>query len=132
MDGWSLKLGATRDASAFRLSTTKKSSGFLKLKNSAEFQSVYKRGARRDSRSFIVFLLANGLDHSRVGLTTPRKLGMAVRRNRIRRRTREILRTAWPLLPRGVDIVVNPRRSACDREFGELKRELLSLLGVSA
>ena len=122
----------TRDACAFRLSTTKKFPGFLKLKNSAEFQSVYKRGARKDSRSFVVFLLANGLDHSRVGLTTPRKLGMAVSRNRIRRRLREILRAAWPSVPRGLDIVVNPRRSACERKFSDLKMELLSLLGVPA
>jgi len=121
----------TRDANAFRLSTTK-FPGFLKLKNSAEFQSVYKRGARKDSRSFAVFLLANGLDQSRVGLTTPRKLGMAVSRNRIRRRVREILRVAWPLVPQGFDIVVNPRRSACEREFSDLKTELLSLLGVPA
>ena len=122
----------TRDANAFRLSTTKKFSGFLNLKNSAEFQSVYKRGARKDSRSFVVFILANGLDYSRVGLTTPRKLGMAVSRNRIRRRVREIFRAAWPVLPRGFDIVVNPRRSSCEREYAELRSELLSLLGVPA
>jgi ribonuclease P protein component len=121
----------TRDANAFRLSTTNKAPGFLKLKKSAEFQSVYKEGARRDSRSFVVFVLANGLDHSRVGLTTPRKLGVAVQRNRIRRRVWEILRLAWPVVPQGVDIVVNPRRSAAEREFEELKSELLSLLGVT-
>ena len=120
----------TRDATAFRLSTTK-TPGFVRLKNSAEFQSVYKGGERRDSRSFVVFLLANGLDRSRVGLTTPRKIGIAVQRNRIRRRVREILRLAWPLVPRGVDIVINPRRSASGREFAELRAELLSLLGVS-
>jgi ribonuclease P protein component len=120
-----------RDANAFRLSTTKKTPGLSKLKNSVEFQSVYKGGARKDSRSFVVFVLANGLDHSRVGLTTPRKLGRAVQRNQIRRRIREILRSAWPSVPRGVDIVVNPRRSASEREFAELKTELLSLLGVS-
>jgi ribonuclease P protein component len=114
------------------LSTTKKFPGFLKLKNSAEFQSVYKRGARKDSRSFVVFMLANGLDQSRVGLTTPRRLGMAVSRNRIRRRVREILRAAWPYFPSGWDIVVNPRRSASERKFSDLKTELLSLLGVPA
>jgi ribonuclease P protein component len=114
------------------LSTTKKTGEFFRLKNSAEFQSVYKKGARKDSRSFAIFLLANGLDHSRVGLTTPRKIGMAVERNRIRRRVREILRGAWPLIPLGFDIVVNPRRSSSGRDFAELKSELLSLLGVHA
>jgi ribonuclease P protein component len=122
----------TRDANAFRLNTTKKSPEVLKLRNSAEFQSVYKEGARKNSRSFVVFLLANGLDHSRVGMTTPRKVGIAVERNRIRRRIREILRRAWPAIPRGFDIVVNPRRSAVARDFEELRTELLVLLGASS
>jgi ribonuclease P protein component len=113
------------------LSTTNRASPFQKLRNSAEFESVYKGGAKKVSRSFVVFVLANGLEHSRVGLTTPRKIGVAVKRNRIRRRVREILRLAWASVPRGVDIVVNPRHSACVREFDELRTELLSLLGVA-
>jgi ribonuclease P protein component len=113
------------------LNTTKNFPDLLKLRNSAEFQSVYKRGARKDSRSFVVFLLANGLEHSRVGLTTPRKMGVAVKRNRIRRRIREILRGASQF-PQGFDIVVNPRRSAMERDFAELRTELMSLLGISA
>ena len=122
----------TRDANAFRLSTTKRTPWFSRLKNSSEFQSVYKGGARKDSRSFVVFVLANGLDQSRVGLTTPRKIGTAVEWNRVRRRVREILRLAGPGVPRGVDIVVNPRRSACSREYAELRTELLALLEVEA
>lgn len=84
------------------------------------------------SRSFVVFMLANGLTHSRVGLTTPRKLGKAVVRNRIRRRVREILRRSWDSIPSGKDIVVNPRSNASAREFDELKNELLTLLGAAA
>jgi ribonuclease P protein component len=79
-----------------------------------------------------VFQLANGLDHSRVGLTTSRRIGIAVERNRIRRRIREILRRASTQIPHGVDIVVNPRRSAVGRDFADLRAELLMLLGVSA
>jgi ribonuclease P protein component len=113
------------------LSTTRNASHFLRLKNSAEFQSVYKGGAKKVSRSFVVFVLTNGLDYSRVGLTTPRKIGVAVERNRIRRRVREIFRLSWMSVPRGFDIVVNPRHSACEREFAELRTELLSLLGIA-
>jgi len=74
--------------------------------------------------------MVNGFGHSRFGLTTPRKLGAAHERNRIKRRVREILRTSKPLLPAGFDIVLNPRRSACEREFDELRTELLLLLGT--
>jgi len=83
------------------------------------------------SRSFVVFTVANGLEHSRFGLTTPRKLGPAHDRNRIKRRVREILRTSRLLFPSGLDIVLNPRRSAAERELGELRTELLSLFGAS-
>ena len=82
-----------------------------------------------NSRSFVVFAVANGLEYSRFGMTTPRKLGPAHDRNRIRRRVREIIRNSQSLLPAGLDIVLNPRRSAFDREFGELRTELLSLFG---
>ena len=110
------------------MSITKGPSRLSRLKNSAEFQLVYKRGARSESRSFVVFVLANGFNNSRVGLTTPRKLGTAVVRNRLRRRVREVLRRDPAAVPVGVDIVVNPRRSACGLEYADLKKELLALL----
>ena len=102
----------------------------FRLRKSADFQNVYARGAKRISRSFAVFVLSNGLSYSRFGLTTPRKLGKAHDRNRVKRRVREILRTSRTLIPTGFDIVVNPRRSANDREFEELRTELVALLGA--
>jgi ribonuclease P protein component len=101
----------------------------FRLRNSAEFKTVYQRGAKKISRSFVVFMLANGLEHSRFGLTTPRKLGPAHERNRIKRRVREILRSFRTGIPSGFDIVVNPRRSVYERDFDELRKELVALLG---
>jgi ribonuclease P protein component len=102
----------------------------FRLRKSAEFQNVYSKGAKRTSRSFVVFALENGLHHSRFGLTTPRKLGKAHDRNRAKRRIREILRTSRPAIPTGFDFVVNPRRSVMDRQFQELRAELIALLGT--
>jgi ribonuclease P protein component len=100
------------------------------LKTAAEFESVYEKGARRSSRSFVLFALPNELARYRFGLTTPRKLGKAHERNRIRRRVRELLRTLEPASKGGFDVVVNPRRSVHDRDFQELRSELLTLLGA--
>ena len=102
----------------------------LKLRNADEFQAVYERGAKKVSRSFVLFALLNGLEHSRFGLTTPRKFGKAHDRNRAKRRVREILRTSRALIPAGFDFVVNPRRSAIQKKFWELRSELLTLLGA--
>jgi ribonuclease P protein component len=103
----------------------------LRLRNPGNFHSVYERGAKKASRSFVVFTLVNGLAHSRFGTTTPRKLGAAHDRNRIKRRVREIIRTSRSQLPEGLDIVVNPRRSVGQRSIEELRSEFLTLLGTS-
>ena len=103
----------------------------LVLRKAAEFKSVYERGAKRLSRSFVVFVLPNGLPQCRFGLTTPRKLGKAHDRNRIKRRVREIIRAADQQLPIGFDWVINPRRSALERPFEDLRSELTGLLGAA-
>jgi len=102
----------------------------VRLRNAAEFRKVYDGGAKRVSRSFVLFALRNGLDYSRFGLTTPRKLGKAHERNRVKRRVREILRTSGAVIPQGFDFVVNPRRSANERGLEELRAELVDLLGA--
>lgn len=65
---------------------------------------------------------------SRFGITVSRKLGRATVRNRIRRRTREILRHHVEELGSGWDIVINPRRTVLEAEFALLDEELMGLL----
>ena len=126
-----------RDENGCQLSTTDRdpvSPGDVRfpkecrLRTATEFKAVYEAGKKKVSRSFVVFVLPNEKDLSRFGLTTPRKLGKAPDRNRIRRRVREILRCGRPDLQAGFDIVVNPRRSALNRDFSKIRSELLSLL----
>jgi len=102
----------------------------VRLRTAAEFNEVYSKGAKRIARLFVVFALQNGLEYSRFGLTTPRKLGKAHVRNRIKRTVREILRTSRAAIPTGFDFVVNPRRSAPKCDIEELRRDLLPLLGA--
>lgn len=112
-------------------STTKRNFAVMALRNAEEFRTVYERGAKQPSRSFVVFAFPNCRTESRFGLTTPRKLGKAHDRNRIKRRIREMVRGCEDRLPGGVDWVINPRRSALDRPFQELRAELLALMGVA-
>ncbi|MGH9487542.1 MAG: ribonuclease P protein component [Terriglobales bacterium] len=90
-----------------------------------EFRAAYEQGLRRSSRHFTVFGLASAQPGVRFGITASRKLGPAVVRNRLRRRTRELLRR----LPAGIAgigcaVVVNPRPSVATAGFAELAREL--------
>jgi ribonuclease P protein component len=121
----------TKDASGWLSNIIDRRFGGVQfLRHAQEFKAVYQRGAKRTSRSFVVFTLPNGLRESRFGLTTPRKLGKAHDRNRIRRRVREILRGA-ARIPPGIDWVINPRRSVLEQPFQELRLELLALMGIT-
>ena len=89
---------------------------------------AYREGKRRSSREFTLFVRPNGLQRSRFGWSIKKALGSAVRRNRIRRRLREILRLHRQEISPGWDIVIHPRSSAATADFSELTRELLKLI----
>lgn len=94
----------------------------------SEYDAVYREGRRRTSREFTIFLRPNGLEISRFGWSIKKALGTAVRRNRIRRRLREILRLHRQEIATGWDIVIHPRSTAATGEFSPLADELVKLL----
>jgi ribonuclease P protein component len=94
----------------------------------SEYDAVYREGRRRTSREFTVFLRPNGLDISRFGWSIKKALGNAVRRNRIRRRLREMLRLHRQEIAPGWDVVIHPRSSAATAEFSALAQELLKAM----
>lgn len=59
-----------------------------------------------------------------VGFTTPRALGGAVVRNRIKRRLREAVRNQLSKVASGWLIVINPRKRCLTAPFPELQREI--------
>jgi ribonuclease P protein component len=91
-----------------------------------EFRAAYELGMRRSSPHFTVFGLAAapGSDADRFGITVSRKLGGAVVRNRLRRRTRELLRRLPGSPGPACDLVINPRPSVATADFGGLAEEL--------
>jgi ribonuclease P protein component len=76
----------------------------------------------------LIRFVANGRDHDRFGISTGRRLGGAVRRNRVRRRVREILRQLPNDTGHGWDILIVARPAAVDASFAELGSAIERLL----
>ena len=65
----------------------------------------------------------------RVGFTVSRQVGNAVKRNRVRRRLREIARMVMPAQARpDLDYVLVGRQAALSRDFATLRQELVEAL----
>jgi ribonuclease P protein component len=105
----------------------------VRLLRHSDFERVYKQGRRHFAAHMTVFYLtrAEG-DGMRVGFTVGRVLGGAVERNRIKRRLRSAVRLHWPELPRSIDVVVNPKKSALRADFSALGKEISRAFEVMA
>ena len=96
------------------------------IRQRAEFQAVYDKGRKHQGRHMLIFSLAREGQPARLGIAATRKMGIAVERNRAKRRVRELFRQ-HPA-PAGFDIVVVPRRSLIGASFSSLEAEYVATL----
>ena len=75
----------------------------------------------------VLYARPNRLGLNRVGITTGKKRGTAVVRNRARRRMREVYRLNEHLFRPGYDIVVVARHRCVTADFQKLTKGYLSL-----
>jgi ribonuclease P protein component len=98
------------------------------LRKRAEFLAANK-GLRNARPGFVLLTLANAGQGKRFGVTVTKKIGNAVVRNRMKRRFRELLRTALPGegLP-DTDHVLIGREGGVERDFATMRDELSAAL----
>ncbi|HZU26620.1 MAG TPA: ribonuclease P protein component [Bryobacteraceae bacterium] len=102
-----------------------------RILRSTDFRRVYEHGQRFSGPFFAAFLLSQAREQGegpRIGFTVPRAFGIAVRRNRAKRRLREQVRLRLADIAPQWDIVLNPRRSLLEAGPDELRREVDRLI----
>lgn len=95
-----------------------------RLRTSAEFDRVFRRGVRLDGALFLLVAAPNDREHDRLGLAVSRRVGGAVTRNRVRR----LLRESFRGLERGervsADLVIVGKPGLAGSGLDEVSREL--------
>ena len=76
----------------------------------------------------MVFLLNNGMQKNRLGISVSKKAGHAVARNRIRRRLKETFRLLELCILPGHDLIILPRQNILDAGFADIKSQMSYLL----
>jgi ribonuclease P protein component len=95
-----------------------------RLRRRVEISRVQRRGRRWRGKLLTVVWLAGDATGARLALAVSRKVGNAVRRNKVKRRVREVFRHAASGLPRGTDLLVIATPAASAASFAELSHEL--------
>ena len=98
-----------------------------RLRRRGDFLRVQNGSRRVHTAHFIILLApdANSGVASRLGVTVGRRIGCAVRRNRIKRLVREVYRRNRALFPRDCDVVLVARSGAERLDYGSVRDELV-------
>jgi ribonuclease P protein component len=101
-----------------------------RLQANADFQRIRRGGNSWAHPLLVLSALPNDLGHSRFGFVTGQRIGRAVKRNQIKRRMREAVRTRAQKgeIVEGWDIVFIARRPIRDASFQQVDQAIGLLL----
>jgi ribonuclease P protein component len=92
----------------------------------ADFRAAMRGGRRVRTAHLTVHLAGTG--ETRFGFVIPKTVGIAVVRNRVRRRLRTINREVLATRPQDGDVVVRVLPGAADVDWAQLRTEFLEAL----
>ena len=99
----------------------------FRVKTHEDFQEVIKEKKTVSNRIYVLYYKKNELNHSRVGISSSKKLGNAVTRNKIRRQIRMMAQQVINF-DNSIDYCIIVKKSYLEQTFEDNKKELSILL----
>ncbi len=100
---------------------------YVSLKNYNEFRTVYTNGKIYSNKFLVMYVLENGTDINRLGISVSKKVGNSIVRHRLTRLIRECYRLNVDYLLKGYDIVIVARVNLKDKSYKETESAFLHL-----
>jgi len=105
----------------------------LRIRRRSEYLEIQDKGVKVHGRGFLGLLVRRPDDRAaRLGITTTRRLGTAVVRNRTRRLVREAFRRGLMALPAGLDMVIVAKKPAAEMAAAAIFEDLTGIARKAA
>lgn len=100
-----------------------------RLKKKKEFEAVFKGGRTLKGKSVFLRYLVNGTDKTKIGFVVSKKISkLAVERNKVKRRMREIVRFNKKNVRDGLSIIIIALPRIKEMKYEEIREDLGNLL----
>ena len=91
------------------------------IKDNKDFQRCYRSGRYAVCGYVCAYFYPNGTPYNRLGITAGKKLGNAVRRNRVKRIIRAAYRECEEMMPMGYDLIFVGRNDAAEKGSEDIR-----------
>ena len=96
----------------------------FRLTSSTDFKRVRRFGKSYAHPLVVLVAHPSGLERTRIGITTGRSLGGAVKRNRAKRRLRAAIQPILETILPGWDLILIARQPILEADFSEITASL--------
>lgn len=104
---------------------------FETLRTNKDYKLVYENKKSSANKLLVMYMLCNGTDKSRIGISVSKKVGNSIVRHRLCRLIRESIRLNAERIANGYDIVFVARSSLKDKNYFETESAIMHLLKVN-
>lgn len=99
------------------------------IKSSDEFTEIINNSISKRNKYYSIYYRNNN-SSNRYGISIPKKTGIAVERNKIKRRIKNIIDNNKNVVQKGYDYVIIVRKGIEDLTYQEMEKELLDLIKI--
>ncbi len=99
-----------------------------RIRKRKDFLSLYKKGKRYRGKYFNLIYLSNDFSFSRMAVVVSKKVGNAVKRNKIKRQMRTLFRRNKSLLKAPLDIIIIAKKEILESSWFTLQGDYFSAL----